>query len=536
MKASSAERAETQADHSSSTLVRRAGVVALGTLVSRLFGLGRDMTLAAVFSRAQTDAFFVAFTIPNALRQLLGEGAVSSAVVPVLSAKLTKDGDQQAREFFRKIRGLSLVALGIVTALGMLFARELAELFAEGYTADPPQFERTVQLTRWVFPYIFFIGTAALGMAGLHAKRRFAVAAFVPALLNVAFIAAALVLPSRLGARGFDPTLSLAVGALVGGALQAVAQWPALKRVGFGSLPKIDFSDPDVREVVRRITPMLFGAGVYYIDLVLSRRFLSALGEGAQSYFMWAMRVADFPQGIFVMALSAAALPTLSSLAARGDRVELGRTFARGLRLALFVAVPASALLIVLGEPVVVTLFRRGAFDAVSAHETARALAWQGAAVWAVAAVRQWVALLYAVGDTRSPVIISLVDLTVFIGLALGLRGPLGHVGISVAVAGSSFVQMVLLVIVATRRVPEIPLGAVLSSFARLTVAAAVAGAVARVAVGAETEALRFSSGLVGGAVFAIAFIVAAWMVRSPELGELGSVLRRRFGKRAGPS
>src|SRR3984893_1051695 len=185
----------------------------------------------------------------------------------------------------------------------------------------------------------------------------------------------------------------------------------------------------------------------YYVDLVLSRRFLSELGIGAQSYFSWAMRLCDFPQGIFAMALSTAALPSLSALAAKGDRGELARTWAHGMGLALFAALPASALLVAVGEPIVVTLFQRGAFDAQAAHETARALAWQGAAVWTVTAVRQTVPALYALGDTRTPVVVSAIDLAAFVALALALRGPLGHVGISIAVGGSSAVQMVLLLV-----------------------------------------------------------------------------------------
>ena len=347
-----------------SRLVARAGVVGAGTLASRVLGLLRDMVLAAVFDRDATDAWWVAFTIPNALRQLLGEGAVSSAVVPVLSEKLANDGDAAARVFFARIRGASLVALAVVSVLGVVFAGPLTALFAGGYRARPGELERTTMLTRVVFPYIFFVGSAALGMAALNAKRRFAVAAFAPGLLNVALLAAALGLPGILAAAGYDPVLSLALGALVGGVLQVVAQWPALRAIGYAGVPRLAL-DPDVRKVFRRLGPLALGVGVYYVDLVLSRRFLSDLGPGAQSYFSWAMRLCDFPQGIFVMALSTAALPSLSTLAARGDRTELAKTWAHGMCLALFVAIPASAALLALGEPIVVALFQRGAFDAV---------------------------------------------------------------------------------------------------------------------------------------------------------------------------
>jgi putative peptidoglycan lipid II flippase len=527
---------EHEAERERGRLVARAGVVGAGTLVSRLLGLLRDMVLAAVFDRDATDAWWVAFTIPNALRQLLGEGAVSSAVVPVLSEKLAKEGDDAARRFFARVRGASLVALSVVTVLGVMFARPLTELFAGGYRTRPGELERTVVLTRAVFPYIFFMGTAALGMAALNTKRRFAVAAFAPGLLNVALLAAAFGLPGLLVASGHDAVLALAIGALAGGFLQVAAQWPALRAIGYAGFPRIGL-DEDVRKVLRRIAPLTLGTGVYYVDLVLSRRFLSDLGVGAQSYFSWAMRLCDFPQGIFVMALSTVALPSLSTLAARGAREEFARTWAHGMGLALFVALPASAALVVLGEPIVVTLFQRGAFDAGAAHQTSRALAWQGGAVWTVAIVRQIVPALYALGDTRTPVVVSAIDLCAFIALAIGLRGTLGHVAISVAVAGSSAVQMALLLWGLKRRLGTIGGGVLARSIARTLAACAVASVAgwssARLAVSGEGSGAmaRALPGAVGMVVFLVTFGATAWGVRASELEEIRNAVRRRFGR-----
>jgi putative peptidoglycan lipid II flippase len=518
-----------------SKLVRRAGVVGAGTLVSRLLGLARDMALAGVFVRSETDAFFVAFTIPNALRQLLAEGAVSSAIVPVLTKAMAEGGPEAARHFFARIRGASLLALTVVTALGVAFARPLTDLFAHGYAADPGEFERTSVMTATVFPYIFFMGTAALGMAALNAERRFAVAAFAPGLLNVAFLLAAFLLPAVLESHGFDRSLAMPLGALLGGALQVAAQWPSLRRLGYATAPVFDLNDARVRDALGRMVPMMFGIGVYYVDLVLSRRFLSELGTGAQSYFSWAMRLADFPQGIFVMALSTAALPTLATFAAKGDLRELARTFAHGMSLALFVAIPASVALAVLGEPLVVMLFQRGKFDALAASETARALVWQGGAIWTVAAVRQTVPVFYALGDTRTPVVVSALDLVAFIALAVLLKGPMKHVGISMAVAGSSFVQMALLLLALRRRLGLLGGRAVAASFAKTTMASAVGAiggwATARLASPLERGGalLRLLPGLLSLAVFGTLFIVAAWGLRSPELDALVNAVRRRL-------
>ncbi len=426
-------------------LVGRAGIIGAGTFLSRVLGFGRDMAIAALFTRGQTDAFAVALTIPNTLRQLLAEGAVSSAVVPVLSGRLAKGGDEAGRAFFARARGVSLLALVVVSLLGVMFAGPLTELFAPGFHGTPGQFERTESMTRLMFPYIFFMGTAALGMAALNAKKKFAVAAFAPALFNVALLVAAFGLQGPLEARGIDPVMALAIGVLLGGVLQVAAQLPALRRIGYAGRPVLDLKDPHVKEMLRRIVPMTLGLGIYYVDMTLSRRFLSELGEGAQSYFFWASRLCDFPQGIFVMALSTAALPSLATFAAKGDTEELAKTWAHGMRLSLFVAVPCSAAIVTLSEPIVVLLFQRGHFDAFAAQQTARALAWQGGAIFTVAAVRQLVPAFHSLGDTRTPVIVSGLDLVVFVVLALTLRGPFGHVGVSMAVAGSSAVQMVLL-------------------------------------------------------------------------------------------
>jgi putative peptidoglycan lipid II flippase len=337
-----------------------------------------------------------------------------------------------------------------------------------------------------------------------------------------------------------DRSQALVVGALAGGALQVVAQWPALARLGFLRRPIVDLRDPSVREMLRRIAPMTLGIGVYYIDLTLSRRFLSELGTGAQSYFSWAMRLCDFPQGIFVMALSTAALPSLALLAAKGDMKEVAKTYAHGMRLAMFVAIPASVALIALGEPLVVTLFQRGAFDAKAAHETARALAWQGGAIWTVAAVRQVIPVFYALGDTRTPVIVSAIDLVAFIVLALVLRGPMGHVGISAAIAGSSAVQMALLVGALKWRLGTIRAGEIGASIA-LTLAASLVAAVAGAWVASsmasrlEGHAARMIPGVAGGLVFVVVFAVVARVVGSSEQAMLVAGVKRRIARRATP-
>jgi putative peptidoglycan lipid II flippase len=508
----------------------RASIVAAGTLFSRVLGLVRDQVMAAIFGRAVTDAFFVAFALPNVLRQVLAEGAVQSAVLPVLATTREREGDAAARAFFARVRGMSLTLLTLVSALGVVFAPALVDLFAVGFHELAGQYERTVLLTRWVFPYLFFMGTAALGVAALNTYHRFTAAAFAPALLNLSFIGFSLTLPSWLSARGHDPGLALAAAVLVGGALQVLAQWPSLAKLGVLGRPRLDLVDPGVRQVLRRMGPVLLGMGVYYVDVLLARRFLSELGLGAQSYFSWALRLCDFPQGIFVMALQTAALPSLARLAARGDFRELSATFSFGMRLALFVAIPATALCVTLAEPLVVLLFQRGAFDATSAHETARALVAQGSGIWLVACVRQLVSVYYAIGDTRTPVVVAALDLAAFVVAALLLRGPLGHAGVSLAVTLASGVQALLLWLGLRRHLADLKSREIFGSLLR-TVGAAACAALAAYAV---ANALRVRGtgaslqALLGAPCFALVFLGFAALFRSPELRALAPLLRGR--------
>jgi putative peptidoglycan lipid II flippase len=517
-------------------ITKRAAVVAAGTLASRLLGLVRDQTIAAVFPRGVTDAFFVAFTIPNVLRQLLAEGAVQSAVLPVLTKTREERGEEEAKRFFRATRGLSLSVLIVTSVLGVLMAPLLVDLFASGYAELPGQTERTVRLTRWVFPYIFFMGTAALGVAALNTHQRFIATSFAPGLLNVAFILCSLTLPGWLMATGIDGAMALAFAVLLGGALQVVAQWPSLRAIGYFQRPSLEFSHPGVREALGRMLPMMFGMGVYYIDVVLARRFLSEEGLGAQSYYGWALRLCDFPQGIFVMALQTAALPSLAKLAARGDLDEMSRTYAFGMRLTLFVSIAATALFVGLSQPLVVLLFQRGEFDAESAYETARALVAQGAGIWLVASVRQLTSTYYALGDTRTPVVVAAIDLVVFIGLCLGLRGSFGHVGIGMAVTGASLVQAALLWFWLRKKLPTLRLREIGISAARTLLAAGagvVVGRLAASAVGGGSGAWGLAlPGLVGSAAFILAFLLLALGLRSDELLIVLHPVMRRLRKK----
>jgi putative peptidoglycan lipid II flippase len=518
----------------------RAGLVGVGTLVSRVLGLGRDLTLAAFFPRAATDLFFVAFTIPNALRQLLAEGALSSAFVPVLAKVEEDEGEAAAERFYANLRGAMWLVLLVTCALGVLAAPWLCELFAAGFHARPGAFERTVAITRAVFPYLLFMGLAALGAGALQTRKRFGVAAFAPALLNVAMIVCAIALAPVLARHGIDPLYALAIGALSGGALQVWAQLGDLRRAGFTARLGVDFSDPRLREVVRRIAPMTLGLMIYEVDLVLSRRFLSQAGEGANSWFYYAQRLCDFPQGVFSLALATATLPSLAKLVAKGDRGEAAKTAAHALRLALWVGLPATAVLVALARPIVTATFARGAFDQASIDGTSSALVVQGLGVVVVALVRQLVPLYYALGDTKTPVWISGLDLLAFIAIALSLRGPWGHLGVSAAVTGSSVVQLALLMACLRGTLPELrwaTIGKSVATAGAASIGAGVAGygaAWATRPLGSAPVVGAIVPAAVGAAVFGLAYLALGRLLGNEEQSELLAGLGRRFARRRG--
>jgi putative peptidoglycan lipid II flippase len=511
----------------------RAGIVAAGTLTSRVLGLGREQVLAAMFTRLESDAFYIAFTIPNVLRQILAEGAVQTGVLPVLAAVREKEGDEAARRFFQRVRGLSLLVLCIACLAGVLAAPWLVRLFASGFAEIPGQLERTITLTRLFFPYILFMGTAALGLAALNTYGRYVVTAFAPALLNVGFILCALALPAALLSHGHERTLALVAGVWLGGVLQVVAQWPSLKKIDMLRAPELSLRDPEIRSVVKRLGPVAFGMGVYYVDVMVARNFLSEAGVGATSYFNYAQRLCDLPQGIFIMALQAATLPSLSRLVAQNDMDEVRRTFAYGARLGLFVAVPASLLLAALAEPLVVLVFQRGLFDAEASRQTARALTAQSLGIWIVAITRQLQGVYYALGDTRTPVMVSLCDFGVFLVLCLLLRGPLGHVGISWAVTGSACAQMLLLWIMMRRRLHDLGTSEILRSLAHTltcaTPAALASAALAHVLTPIGTNAwTRLVPGAVAACSFVAIFVAIAWFTKSGELMAIRDAVARR--------
>lgn len=455
------------------SVARSATYVGLGTLGSRLVGAVRDSVVAAMFPLAATDAFVVAFTIPNALRVLLGEGAVSAAFVPTFVSVRAKQGETEGQQFVRRLFGAMIVVLSLVTLAGVLLAPYIVPLYAGGYAVEPGKLALTIELTRWVFPFILLMGLAALGAGVLNALGVFFVPALAPALFNLVMIAAPFSLSRVAAATGYNPVVGLAWGALLGGAGHLLIQVPALRARGMIAAPTFDFGDPHVRDAIRRLAPLVVGLGVYQLNIMLSRLFASFLPHGAQSYLYYGQRVVEIPQGMFAMAIASATLPGLSLSEARGTEEHTLALFYSSVRLTLFVAIPASFALMALSEPIIAVLFARGEFGYHEVQQTARSMFWQASGIWAVAAIRATIPMFHSKADTRTPVWASATNLFCFVIVTASLLRSLGHRAIAVGLSAAACVQLAVLWWGLHRRIPSLQAAEVTRPASRMVVASA---------------------------------------------------------------
>lgn len=520
-----------------SRLAARAGLIATGTLASRLLGAVRDAVVAAVFPLAVTDVFWLAFVIPNSLRMILAEGAMSGAFVPVFTDVTEKRGADEAKTFASRFSGSMLIILGAVSIAGVLFAELFALAFASGYGDRPEMWRDTIRTTRIVFPYILLMGVAALMTGALQARRRFAAGAFAPALLNVAFIAAPFTLLPFAERLGWSGTTVLAVAALVGGSLHVLALLPALRSADLLVLPRPSFRDPDVKRALALLVPMLVGLGVYQLNVAISRQFLSHEPDGAMSYLYYAQRLVEIPQGMFALAIGSAALPSVATTVARGD-VEGGRQILRSaLRLTLFVAIPSSVALAVLATPVVSALFGHGRFDAEAVAQTSRSLVLQSLGIAAVSAVRTLVPMFHGMKDTRSPVVASATNLVVFAGVAAACVGSMGHAAVALALTVAATAQLLVLLVLLRLRTGTLGLNSVLAAAGRILLASLLAGVVMHLIASAPWAFLhehavgRFVGLGLAGSAGVVVFLAAASALRLEEVATLASGLRRRLGR-----
>ena len=500
-------------------LIRGLGQIGSATLLSRLLGFVRDVVVARAFGAGPvTDAFFVAFRIPNLFRRLLAEGALSTAFVPVFSEYLATRSSGEFKRMLRSVAGAFLLLLGVTSLLGTLGAPWVVRLVAPGFFDSPERAELAVSLTRLMFPYLFFVGAAALAMGVLHVHRRFFASALGPVALNLSMIAATLFIAPRLQV----PIVGLALGVLAGGLGQFLIQVPSLSGRGALLLPSTEFSHPALRRIATLLGPSVFGLAAVQLNVLINTLLASLLPEGSVSYLYYADRVVEFPLGVFGIAVATAALPAMSEQAARKEELALKKTLHFALRLSCFAAVPASVGLLLLRVPIIRVLFERGRFESTDTTATAWALGFYALGLTAFSGVRIVTQTFYALGDVKTPVRAGLLTLGLNVGFALIFMGPLAHGGLALASSCSSTVNFIVLLWLLRKRLGLLGGRRLLSSLGRTGAASALLAAwcLALLWVWPEspsriTEAAWLGLAVSGG----IALFVAAGAITGAEEG-----------------
>ena len=423
-------------------LIRAAGSMSVMTTLSRIAGYFRDNLQATILGAANSsDAFVIAYRIPNMLRRLVGEGALTSAFVPTF-ARYLKAGDRDALwRFAASVLYAAAALLAVITALGVALSPWLVRLLAWGFSVAPEKMALTVSLNRLMFPYIFFISLAALVGGILNAFDVFALPAFTPVLLNLSIITAAWLLRERFT----DPAYGFAIGVIVGGFLQIAVQIPALRRQGMSLRPPAGFDMAGLKEIGRLILPRVFGVGIIQVNLVIDSQFATSLQSGSVSFLYYANRVTELTLGIFAISLSTVILPDLSRATADQDRERVRSVLSTAVRLLMFISIPATLGLIVLRVPIIQVLFERGRFTHADTLLTAGALGYYAIGLLPYAAVSVLATAFYAHRDTRTPVKIGLLTFFLHLAMNFALIGPMRHRGIALSTAISALADGVLL-------------------------------------------------------------------------------------------
>lgn len=519
-------------------VAKAAGIVGMATMLSRIFGFIRDMVVAAFFGAGlHTDAFFVAFRIPNLLRRLLGEGSLTASFVPVFTEYMKVRSKDAALELAHIAFTILSVILVVVSILGIIFSPAIITVMAPGFVHTPSQFELAVFLNRIMFPYIFFISLVALCMGILNSLRHFAAPALSPVILNLSMIGAAFCL------RGFfeQPIVALAIGVLIGGVLQLAMQRPFLRKMGVSLRFNFKFNHPGIKQMGRLLIPTLIGSGIYQINIFVGTILASLLPKGSVSFLYYADRIVELPLGVFAIAVGTATLPSFSSQVVKGDMEDFKRTISFSMRLILFITIPASVALIALREPILSVLFQRGAFSAQSTILTAQALLYYTLGLWAFSIIRVIDSAFFSLQDRRSPLKAAVVALIVNIACSVTLMFPLKHGGLALATSIASAVNVIMLMVILKKKIGSFLLKDFYISFMKTTMASlAMLGTVALIFVflpwnttAPFKERLLFLTASISAGI--VIFFLTAHLIRCPEMTAITTVIKRKFASFSRP-
>ncbi|MFM2111388.1 MAG: hypothetical protein RLZZ271_48 [Pseudomonadota bacterium] len=451
-------------------LFKAASVVSLMTLLSRVTGLARELLMASTFgASALTDAFNVAFRIPNLLRRLFAEGAFSQAFVPVLASTRAQHGDDATRVLIDKVATLLAWALVLTSLIGVLGAPLLVWIMASGMQQDAHGYAAAVFMTRWMFPYIALVSLVALSAGILNTWKRFAVPAATPVFLNIAMILAAWKGAPWFQGMGWEPIYAMAAGVMAGGVIQLAVQLPVLLRLGL--LPRIAFTWRGVREAAafdgsRRVLglmlPALLGVSVAQISLLINTQIASHLGPGSVSWVSYGDRLMEFPTALLGVALGVVLTPQLSAAKASGDAERYSAMLDWGLRLVVLLGVPCAVALVTFAMPLVATLFHHGAFTLRDVSQTTPVLMGYGVGLLGLLAIKILAPAYYARQDTRTPMLIA-VSVLVLTQLMNALFVPLlaqhgiGHAGLALSIGVAALLNACMLLLGLLRRKSYVP-------------------------------------------------------------------------------
>ena len=442
------------------SLFKSASTVSLFTLLSRITGLVRELLIASTFgASAMTDAFNVAFRIPNLFRRLFAEGAFSQAFVPVLAASKAQNGDAATKLLIDRVATLLAWALLLTCIIGVAAAPLLVWAMASGLQQQPQGYEAAVFMTRWMFPYIAFMSLVALSSGILNTWRRFAVSAVTPVLLNLSMIGAAWLGGPWFKTLDVEPVYALAAGVMLGGAMQLAVQVPALLRLDM--LPKIGWNwavvkeawaDPATKNIAKLMIPALLGVSVAQISLLINTQIASHLAPGSVSWLTYADRLMEFPTAMLGVAIGVVLMPQLAAAKGAGDAARYSAMLDWGLRIVVLLAVPCAVALLTFAEPLVATLYHYGAFSDRDVQQTTRALMGYGAGLLGLVAIKVLAPGFYASQDIKTPVRIAVVVLIVTQLLNLALVPYFQHAGLALAIGIGALINALCLLVGLIRR------------------------------------------------------------------------------------
>lgn len=429
-------------EENKSSLVRSVGFVSGATALSRIFGLIREQVMAYYFGAGvATDAFVAAFRIPNLLRDMFAEGALSSAFVPVFKQKLVKESKEQAFELANIVTTGILLVVGFIVLIGLITAPFIVFITAKGFTADTVKFQLTVDMTRIMMVFLLLVSLSALVMGMLNSFNRFTVPALSPALFNLGTIVTVVGMYTV-----FDqPAYTLAIGVVVGGILQLVVQFPILFKTGYKFKLNFNLFHEGMKRILKMFTPMIIGLSAGRINILVSTLWASFLSEGSLSYLNYSFRLMHFPLGVFAVALGTVALPKVSELVAQGDNEGLNKTFIQAINFNFFIVIPAAMFLALLSHEITELTYQWGAFSELDTQNTALALRHYSYGLVGFAVVRVIVPFYYAFNDARLPMRISILTVVLNIILYIPFVKMLDFAGLAAATSVAGLINAVAL-------------------------------------------------------------------------------------------